>query len=98
MAASEAGFGGDIFSLPTPYGRLTLRGRIDRVDEAASDGQAYVRVVDYKTGAKKFSLTDVYYGLNLQLLVYLMAVENYYRAHGREVIPAGGFYFEIKLT
>lgn len=97
VAASEAGFGGDIFSLPTPYGRLTLRGRIDRVDEAASDGQAYVRVVDYKTGAKKFSLTDVYYGLNLQLLVYLMAVENYYRAHGREVFPVGGFYFEIKL-
>lgn len=97
VAASEAGFGGDIFSLPTPYGRLTLRGRIDRVDEAASDGQAYVRVVDYKTGAKKFSLTDVYYGLNLQLIVYLMAVENYYRAHGREVFPAGGFYFEIKL-
>lgn len=97
VAASEAGFGGDIFSLPTPYGRLTLRGRIDRVDEAVSDGQAYVRVVDYKTGAKKFSLTDVYYGLNLQLLVYLMAVENYYRAHGREVFPAGGFYFEIKL-
>ncbi len=56
-----------------------------------------MRVVDYKTGAKKFSLTDVYYGLNLQLLVYLMAVENYYRTRGREALPAGGFYFEIKL-
>lgn len=97
VAASEAGFGGDIFSMPTPYGRLTLRGRIDRVDEAVADDQTYVRVVDYKTGAKSFSLADVYYGLNLQLLVYLMAVENYYRARGKEVLPAGGFYFEIKL-
>ncbi len=97
VAASEAGFGGDIFSLPTPYGRLTLRGRIDRVDEAASDGKTYVRVVDYKTGIKKFSLTDVYYGLSLQLIVYLMAVESYYRARGKQVQPAGGFYFEIKL-
>ena len=43
VAASEAGFGGDIFSLPTPYGRLTLRGRIDRVDETVADGKTYAR-------------------------------------------------------
>ena len=47
-----------------------LQGRIDRID-AMPDG--HIRVVDYKSGAKKFDPTLVYYGLQLQLLLYLAA-------------------------
>lgn len=47
-----------------------LQGRIDRID-IMQDG--HIRVIDYKSGGKKFDPTMVYYGLQLQLLLYLAA-------------------------
>lgn len=47
-----------------------LQGRIDRVDMTV-DGA--VRIVDYKSGGKKFDPTLVYWGLQLQLLLYMAA-------------------------
>ena len=75
---------------------LLLEGRIDRVDLLESDEGTYVKIIDYKSGNKDFSLTDVYYGLQLQLFVYLEAV----LAHKRDTSsiklhPAGIFYFKI---
>ncbi len=67
---------------------ITVGGTIDRIDVCQfPDGKKYVRVIDYKTGKKLFRLADVYYGLNMQMLVYLAAlVEN-----GQE-FPAGILY------
>lgn len=67
---------------------VTVGGTIDRADTAVMpDGRRYVRVIDYKTGKKLFRLSDVLYGLNMQMLVYLATlVEN-----GRE-FPAGILY------
>ncbi len=63
--------------IPTESGTVTIGGKIDRVDLAELNGETYVRVVDYKTGAKEFKLTDVLYGMNLQMLLYLAAlIEN----------------------
>ena len=54
---------------------FVVRGQIDRVD-AWSDGDTrYLRVSDYKTGTKDFSLSDAYHGLNLQMLIYLYVLE-----------------------
>lgn len=97
VAGEELGFGGDILRLPTRFGLLTVRGKIDRVDEAQGADGTYLRVVDYKTGAKKFSLSDVCYGVGLQLIIYLMAAESRCRALGHPAEPAGGFYFSIHL-
>ncbi len=55
-------------------GTVTVGGTIDRADMATVGGQDYVRVIDYKTGRKLFHLTDVLYGLNMQMLVYLAAL------------------------
>lgn len=52
-------------------GSVQIRGSIDRVDTYTENGIQYVRVVDYKSGAKKFRLSDIMYGLNLQMFVYL---------------------------
>ena len=49
-----------------------LQGRIDRVDALSADGRV-IRVIDYKSGARKFDPTMAYFGLQLQLLVYLAA-------------------------
>ena len=54
--------------------RIVLNGIIDRVDIMRRDGEIYLRVVDYKTGSKEFSLSDVKEGLNLQLLIYIFSL------------------------
>ena len=53
---------------------INLRGQIDRIDEFENEDGKYIRIVDYKSGKKDLSLTDIYHGLQLQLLVYLDAI------------------------
>ena len=77
---------------------LLLRGRIDRVDLYEDDTKVYVKIIDYKSGGTKFDLAAVYYGLQLQLVVYMDAVlELEQRKYpDKEVVPAGIFYYNIK--
>lgn len=49
-----------------------LQGRIDRVDVLDGE-QRRIRVIDYKSGSKKFDPTMAYWGIQLQLLIYLAA-------------------------
>lgn len=53
---------------------INLVGKIDRVDELEEGEDKYIRIIDYKSGNKTISLTDIYYGLQLQLMVYLDAI------------------------
>lgn len=53
---------------------VTIGGIIDRVDLYKKDSKVYVRIVDYKTGSKNFSLDDLKYGINTQMLLYLYTV------------------------
>lgn len=55
-------------------GSIEIKGAIDRVDTYNKDGKRYIRVVDYKTGDKKFQLSDILYGLNLQMFIYLFTL------------------------
>jgi ATP-dependent helicase/nuclease subunit B len=76
--------------------KMYLEGRIDRVDILDQDDASYVRIIDYKTGDKKLSLADCYYGLSLQLLIYLRAVLTSGRELERPLLKPGGvFYFKI---
>ena len=76
--------------------RMRLQGRIDRVDICREQGNVYVRVIDYKSGSTRFDLTSVYYGLQLQLAVYLNAAMDMESREGGEVHPAGMFYYHIE--
>ena len=72
---------------------LVLSGIADRVDGWYHDGKLYLRVVDYKTGRKEFSMSDVWYGMGLQMLLYLFALEaNGGGRYDCEVLPAGVMY------
>ena len=71
---------------------VKLNGSVDRVDIAEGEDKKYVRIIDYKTGTKKFSLSDVFVGLNMQMLLYLASiVEDRDKVFG-EVAPAGILY------
>ena len=52
-----------------------ISGIADRVDALEKNGKVYLRVIDYKTGKKEFSLSDVWYGRGMQLLLYLYALQ-----------------------
>lgn len=76
---------------------IHLRGRIDRIDLCEDGDCLYLKIIDYKTGKKQFDLTEVYYGLQMQLVVYMdAALEKEQRSHpNQKVIPAGIFYYNI---
>lgn len=76
-------------------GSLILNGKIDRVDLLDAEGTRYVKIIDYKSGSKTFSFQDIYYGLQLQLLIYLDAYLKYYQKTGASLKPGGVFYFRI---
>lgn len=76
-------------------GSLILNGKIDRVDLLDAEGTRYVKIIDYKSGNKTFSFQDIYYGLQLQLLIYLDAYLKYYKKTGAALKPGGVFYFRI---
>ncbi|MGN0620824.1 MAG: PD-(D/E)XK nuclease family protein [Porcipelethomonas sp.] len=70
---------------------IVLRGVIDRVDMYEKNGQKYLRVIDYKTGEKKLSMSSIYYGINMQMLIYMFSVtgEN---AKYKDCNPVGVLY------
>ncbi|OCA99871.1 helicase-exonuclease AddAB subunit AddB [Clostridium beijerinckii] len=76
--------------------KVYLQGRIDRIDKLDLDGETYIRIIDYKTGAKKFDLNEIYYGLQMQLLVYLDAlIRNSKYILDKQVKPGAILYFKI---
>jgi ATP-dependent helicase/nuclease subunit B len=81
-------------TLENGKGTVHLSGKVDRVDLYRRDDQIFVRVVDYKTGKKTFSLEDLPYGLNMQMLLYLFAVcrEAAVRYESKSAKPAGVLY------
>ena len=74
---------------------MIMTGKIDRVDIMDSNGKKYVKIIDYKSGSKSFDLQNIYYGLELQLMIYLDA---FLQSGGEacEFLPGGVFYFRIK--
>ncbi|GAB6174601.1 helicase-exonuclease AddAB subunit AddB [Paradesulfitobacterium aromaticivorans] len=82
---------------------LVLQGQIDRIDAAVLEGQVYMRIIDYKSRESTFSLSDVYYGLDLQLLAYLdvalqgseLFLPGMAGVEDGEAVPAGFIYFPV---
>lgn len=68
-----------------------VRGKIDRIDRYAGDEGIYLRVVDYKSGAEKLDPAKVFWGAQLQLLLYLRAALN----EDDAAQPAGAFYMRV---
>lgn len=101
LYSSEVGFGTEeglppiVFLLENGE-KLVLRGKIDRVDVLDRNNKRYVKIIDYKSGNKEFQFRDIYYGLQLQLLLYMDAFLEKGMERGTEGIPGGVFYFRLQ--
>lgn len=75
---------------------LRLQGQIDRIDKFETADKTYLKIIDYKSGNKKFDYEDMYYGLQMQLILYMSAAMEAERQHStKEVEPAGLLYYTI---
>lgn len=99
--AFELGFGKDGEMPPVRLEAngitLLISGFVDRVDGWEKDGKLYLRVVDYKSGHKVFDLTEVWHGLQMQMLLYLFTLQEEGAAYfgAEELIPAGILYAQV---
>lgn len=79
-------------------GKVFIRGNVDRVDEMKKADEKgnlceCIRIIDYKTGNKKFVLDDILCGINVQMLLYLSAIaKNGNKLFGDNIIPCGVLY------
>jgi len=93
---------GDNGALPAvviaePDGELRVGGKVDRVDGWVRDGKLYLRVVDYKSGKKTFDLSAVRMGLDIQMLLYLFALQKEgKKKFGMDIEPAGVLYLPAR--
>lgn len=78
-------------------GTLSLQGVVDRVDALPKDGYVYLRILDYKTGSKDFSIDEVINGIGMQMLLYLFALEEFGKErYHAEIRPAGVLYIPVR--
>ncbi len=95
------GAGGELPAVRIGDGKneLYINGIADRVDGCFRDGKLYLRIIDYKTGKKSFSLSDVWYGMGMQMLLYLFALEQEgEKRYGAPIVPAGVLYVPARDT
>lgn len=78
--------------------KMHLLGKIDRVDTCELQDRLFVKIIDYKSGTRKFNLAALYYGLQLQLVVYMNAAMDREKRKNpdKEVIPAAMLYYRVQ--
>ena len=77
--------------------RMKLVGKIDRIDLCEDDDHVYIKVMDFKSGTHRFNMAYLYYGLQLQLVMYMnvaMATQKKLSPE-KEVIPAAILYYHV---
>lgn len=79
-------------------GNVELYGIVDRLDVAERDGKVYVKILDYKSGKHRFDPARLFFGLDLQLSVYMnAAMEREVKLNqGKQVVPSAVFYYQIE--
>ena len=81
----------DVFEFDNTNIKSNLKNENNQNDALLSDAKKYIRVIDYKTGKDKFSYADIYFGIKLQLMVYLSAIVKELHA-----VPVSTGYMHIK--
>lgn len=101
LVKTELSIGGKNADIPAyevdfSDGKIILTGFVDRVDKAEKNGKQILRIIDYKTGKKKMNFTELFYGQNLQMPLYMKAVMENGKEKFGECLPGGMFYFAAR--
>lgn len=75
--------------------KLTVKGSADRVDIYRKDGKSYIKVADYKTGGKVFSVNGVSLGHCVQMPMYLFSICQNAKDGDNELVPAAILYYPV---
>ena len=78
--------------------RLSLDGKIDRLDVAEVNGEKIAIVFDYKRSAESFNWSEFYYGLDMQLPIYILAAGKASDPQYRVRKTAGAFYMPVEVS
>lgn len=76
--------------------KMHLQGRIDRIDVSEDAEHVYVKVIDYKSGNRKFDLAALYYGLQLPAggIYECSHGDGEPKASDKEIVPAALLYYQ----
>ncbi len=94
---SELRFGYDDDRLPpvkltlSDGSRVMVRGVIDRVERFPTDNGELFRVIDFKSAKLSLDPNAIFWGVQLQLLIYMKAVMD----SEKDGIPCGAYYFRL---
>ncbi len=109
----ELSINGDGHSSPLPQefpiddkNAIVMTGVADRIDICRSDNTTYVKIFDYKTGSYDFKLSHIQNGLDMQMLIYLLALCNMKESEfkkgllkwTKKIEPAGIVYLSYKIN
>ena len=87
------------YELALSEGRVvSLDGKIDRIDIAKLDGEKAAIIFDYKRRDKSFSWSKLYYGLDMQLPLYMLAVGNSSDSQFKIQNVVGAFYMPVEVS
>lgn len=77
--------------------KMLLTGKIDRIDLYSEGDKVFVKIIDYKTGNKELDVSQVYYGLEEQLAVYMSeAIKLESSRHpDSKVVPSAMLYYRL---
>lgn len=77
--------------------QMELKGFIDRVDVTETEDAVYVKVIDYKSGAKDIDYVKMLEGKQLQLTVYMSVMLEFLKRKypDKQIIPTGMYYYHI---
>ena len=71
---------------------IHIGGKIDRIDICTINQKKYIRIIDYKINNKSITFTNLNRGLNLQMLIYLLAIYENGKEEFGQFVPSGILY------
>lgn len=81
---------------PLKIGDFSIIGKVDRVDVYSDGENKHLRIIDYKSGVKKLDLSTFYHGINMQMFIYLLALEKD-KSKYEEMVASGALYVPTKI-